>query len=96
MVDPIATRLGSLVGLEARKPAVAETTGPARAAASRPYAPGQKASSAAETASVVRGLSQSAPVNGARVEELRQAMAAGNFPVQVSRIATAMISSLKP
>jgi anti-sigma28 factor (negative regulator of flagellin synthesis) len=30
------------------------------------------------------------------VEELRQAMAAGNFPVQVNRIATAMISSLKP
>ena len=91
MLDPISSRFAPLPAIEPRKPATA--------GAQALSAPSPKAKTApangAEAGDVARQLSQSAPVNSSRVAELRQAMQAGNFPVQASRIAEAMIASLK-
>ena len=92
MLDSISSRLGTLAGLESRKSVAAETVG-------TPAVPARPAASAAggawETGNVTRRLSQSPPVDGGRVAELRQALKAGNYPVQPARIADAMLASLK-
>lgn len=90
MLDSISSRLGTLAGLESRKPVAAEPAD-TPAAQTRPAA----AAGTADTGSVTRRLAQSPPVNADRVAELRQALKAGNYPMQPARIADAMIASLK-
>lgn len=92
MLDSISSRLGSLVALEPRKPAAPEAT--VMAPRTQPGVPAGDAHAAAETGSVARSLAQSAPVDASRVSELRQALKAGNYPVQPERIAAEMIASL--
>lgn len=92
MLDTLSSR-PTLPALNARKPEAAPpAAAPARADATVNPAGPALVSQAGETA---RQLSSAAPVNSARVAELRQALQSGNYPIQPERLADAMIASLK-
>lgn len=98
MLDPVSPRSGAFAALETRRQAPADVaaTAPVRARSDVPAPASGKAQSAAPVAGgVARSLSQSAPVDAARVAELRNALKVGNYPVQPERLATAMMASLK-
>ena len=89
MLEPLSSRLSPQL-LSPNKPAAAVPAGaPAqvKAAAGNPFA--------ARVGEAARQISEAAPVNAARVAELRKALQASNYPVQPERLADAMLTSLK-
>lgn len=89
MLEPLSSRLSPPLFAPARPATTVPGAPPARANA---VAGNPLANKVGETA---RQLSDAAPVNAARVAELRQALQASNYPVQPERLADAMLASLK-
>ena len=87
MLEPLSSRFSPPL-LSPNKPAAAVPAGPStKAAAGNPFA--------TKVGEAARQLSEAAPVNAARVAELRKALQASNYPVQPERLADAMLASLK-
>lgn len=90
MVDPVTNRPMAKLPLNG---ASAAGVGTAKAADSA-IAPGRARTDGNTAGAVTRALSEHPPVQYGRVEELRNAIRAGNYPVQPDRIADAMVRSL--